>query len=515
MKFKDFGASVLNKLQAQTGFSGPSQGPVAKDDKEDNEKKSSKTTRVRRATTAIKPNKIANGTQYKTAQGDTYTYKSDSDVWISSDPNRENLSRQDGAKQYNATNPQQRVTFTESIMESAEKNTHMEHVEDEILNKGKAGAEFALSQMMSFADMLKGNSDEKFKVSVKWDGAPAIVAGIDPEDGKFFVSTKAVFNKEQVKMVKTPEDLEQFKEGPRKKLAIAFQHLGKIGLTDVLQGDFMFEPSMLEKETIDGDEMYTFKPNTITYAVPVDNDIGKAVAAAKMGIVFHTKYEGDTLATMKPSFDVDVNNLKRNPDVWFDDAFFKDLTGNVLMTQEETQRVAGELKSAMASYNSIDGAVWQAMQTNEEFVPAFKQYINSRIKEGKLFDKGAKFMQEFITWYTERVQSSIAKLKNQSPEAKAVQARMKLIQDNIDFIKQHANSLASIVEFMNHISNSKQILISKLNNMTNFAHFYKTADGYEAGGPEGYVAIDRVKGAVKIVDRLEFSRRNFAPKNFG
>lgn len=122
MKFKDFGASVLNKLQAQTGFSGPSQASAVKQDKEDNEKKSSKTTRVRRANTSIKLNKVANGTQYKTAQGDTYTYTSNLDVWVSSDPNKENLSRQDGAKQYNSTSPQQRVTFLES-MKNLQENT--------------------------------------------------------------------------------------------------------------------------------------------------------------------------------------------------------------------------------------------------------------------------------------------------------------------------------------------------------------------------------------------------------
>ena len=82
-----------------------------------------------------------------------------------------------------------------------QKNTHMEHVEEEILNRGREGGEYALQQMMLFADMLKGRSNKKMKVSVKWDGAPAIVCGIDPESGKFFVGTKGVFSKKP-KLVK-------------------------------------------------------------------------------------------------------------------------------------------------------------------------------------------------------------------------------------------------------------------------------------------------------------------------
>jgi len=402
-------------------------------------------------------------------------------------------------------------------LEEAEgKNTHMEHVEEEILNRGREGAEYALNQMMLFADMLKGRSNKKLKVSVKWDGAPAIIAGIDPESGKFFVGTKGVFAKTP-KLGTSHEEIDRFygESGALPKLHLAFDHLSKLGITGVLQGDFMFDAGTLRQEEIDGQEMYTFKPNTITYAVPVDSDVGKKMAQAKMGIVLHTRYEGETLATSKAEFGIDLAGLKRNKDVWFDDALFKDVTGSVLMTADETAQAKQDLADAMAAYKAVPGAVWTALQGNAEFVPNFKIWINTNIKQGKLAGDPGEFLNGFIDWYKARVEAEIAKLKNQDPEKPAVKNRMMKIENNMNFINKNRKGLAAIIEFMKEITALKTLFISKMNNVESIAHFYKTADGYEAGSPEGYVAIDHVGGAVKIVDRLDFSRRNFAPKDFG
>ena len=250
------------------------------------------------------------------------------------------------------------------IQESAEgKNTHMEHVEEEILNRGKEGAEYAIKQMMMFADMLKGRSNKKLKISVKWDGAPAIIAGIDPESGKFFVGTKGVFNATPL-LGTSHDEIDRLygKSGALPKLHLAFEHLAKIGMTGVLQGDFLFDQGTLREETIDSQEMHTFKPQLITYAVPVDSDVGKRIAKAKIGIVFHTRYVGETLATSKAEYGIEVTDLKRHPDVFFDDALFKDLTGSVLMTRDETAQAKQDLADAMAAYKAVPLVVWQAME---------------------------------------------------------------------------------------------------------------------------------------------------------
>jgi len=403
------------------------------------------------------------------------------------------------------------------LQESAGKNTHMEHVEEEALNRGKEGAEYALNQMMLFADMLKGRTNKKLRVSVKWDGAPAIVCGIDPESKKFFVGAKGVFAKTP-KLGFSHEDIDRHygESGALPKLHLAFDYLSKLGITGVLQGDFMFDESSRREETIDGEAMYTFKPQLITYAVPVDSDIGKRIGQAKFGIIFHTNYVGPTLADAKANYEVDLSKLKRSSDVWFDDAFFKDVSGSVLMTKEETAQAKQDLADAMGAYKAVPNAVWEAMKSNEDFIANFKIWINTNIKQGKLAGDPGEFLNGFIDWYKQRIEGEIAKLKNQDPEKPAVKNRLAKIQNNMNFINSNRKGLSGIIEFMKEITNLTKLFINTLNNIESIAHFYKTADGYEAGSPEGYVAIDHVGGAVKIVDRLEFSRRNFTtPKDFG
>ena len=75
------------------------------------------------------------------------------------------------------------------------KNTHLEHLEDEIINNGVSGGKNAINFLTALADMLESSSKRKMNVTVKWDGAPAIFAGTNPENGKFFVGTKSIFNK--------------------------------------------------------------------------------------------------------------------------------------------------------------------------------------------------------------------------------------------------------------------------------------------------------------------------------
>ena len=76
-----------------------------------------------------------------------------------------------------------------------EKNTHLEHLEDDIINRCSKGGVNAINFLNSVRNMLAGNIGGKLNMSVKWDGAPAVFCGTNPENGKFFVGTKSVFNK--------------------------------------------------------------------------------------------------------------------------------------------------------------------------------------------------------------------------------------------------------------------------------------------------------------------------------
>ena len=95
----------------------------------------------------------------------------------------------------------------------------------------------------------------------------------------------------------------------------------------------------LSKETIEGVSYYTFQPNTIVYAVPVDSDLGRIMNKSKIGVVWHTTYTGSSLPEMKASFGVDISKLSKPTTVWMDDATYKDVSGRATFTQKETDAV--------------------------------------------------------------------------------------------------------------------------------------------------------------------------------
>ena len=128
---------------------------------------------------------------------------------------------------------------------------------------------------------------------------PAIFAGIDPADGKFFVAKKSVFNIDPKLYKSIAEiDADNLSAALNSKFKVAFEEFSKLGIKDVLQGDLMFTDDV-STETIDGKSFYTFQPNTIVYAVDVNSDFGKKIKNAKIGVVWHTTYRGKSLPDMK------------------------------------------------------------------------------------------------------------------------------------------------------------------------------------------------------------------------
>ena len=112
------------------------------------------------------------------------------------------------------------------LLEAEGKNTHLEHLEDNIYNKGFDGAKEAVDYLYSLHQMLEGESDAKISMTTKWDGAPAIICGKDPETGKFFVGTKGVFAKKP-KINFTPQDIKENHPDPELQdiLNVALENL--------------------------------------------------------------------------------------------------------------------------------------------------------------------------------------------------------------------------------------------------------------------------------------------------
>ena len=392
------------------------------------------------------------------------------------------------------------------------KNLHLEHIEDEILNYGITGGRASINFVRSLRDMLAGNSRSSIDMTVKWDGAPAIFAGIDPADGKFFVAKKSVFNIDPKLYKSIAEiDADKLSAALNSKFKVAFEEFSKLGIKDVLQGDLMFTDDV-STETIDGKSFYTFQPNTIVYAVDVNSDFGKKIKNAKIGVVWHTTYRGKSLPDMKASFGANISGLQSPSTVWMDDATYKDVSGKATMTETETAAVTSSLSAAGSTFRKINSSLLsnflnlQNTFTGNLSGASLKTYNNSKVRKGETITNPKSHAQGYLKWVDDAFQKQIDKLK--TPKNKeALEVKKK---ETIRELKKHTTNLTNIITFQNHIVDAKMGVVKKLNTVKSIGTFIKTSNGFKVVNPEGYVAIDRVTGgAVKLVDRMEFSFNNF------
>ena len=399
-----------------------------------------------------------------------------------------------------------------------DKNTHLEHLEDDIINNGFDGGKNAIAFLESLKDMLAGNSKSKLNVTTKWDGAPAIVCGPSPENGKFFVGTKSVFNKTP-KVNYTIQDIRNNHDGPVANiLRECLQYLSGLGMKEVLQGDLMFTSSGKKTTTYkDGsgksEVMISFQPNTIIYMVPENTPFGKKIQRSKLGIVFHTTYKGSSFDKMKAKFGANVSKLRRTPNVWFDDASYKDVSGNATMTIGETQQLqkiinmaSGSLKQSKELLNKI-----KTEKNTLSIGVQLKTYLNSFIRAATDLPSTVETATNFKNYYAEKTQKEIDRVKTDASKQK-----YQTIQDTgIKFIDEHNKSIYMACATYKSLQRAKKVIIDKLNKAKSIGTFKREGNGLKATNPEGYVAVDKKGKAVKLVDRLEFSIQNFtAAKNW-
>ena len=400
-------------------------------------------------------------------------------------------------------------SLTNYLTEAAGKNTHMTHIEDLVLDGGVKGARQAILALRSLRDMLSGNTKAPVDVTVKWDGAPALFAGEDPRDGQFFVAKKGIFNADP-KVYKNHADIDADTSGDlNKKLKLAFDNLKGLGIKDVIQGDFMFDSSDLKTETIDGVKHITFHPNTILYAIPTGTPLAKQIAKAKVGIVWHTSYSGGTFETMRAEFGKDITSkLKSSPNVWQVDATLKDLSGTATLTRDDSLAVSKKLSDAGKIFKKISASTLKEIESNKELNLIINVYNNRMVREGQRITNTKKHATGLIMFVKDRYAKQIDKRSSQKGKDIQIQKRDELLKF---FDKKNLKNLTNVFDLQNLIVDSKLIIINKLNKLSKIGTFVKTTSGFRVTNPEGFVAIDRMEGgAVKLVDRLEFSTNNFS-----
>ena len=388
-------------------------------------------------------------------------------------------------------------TFTTFLTE--QKNLHLEHLEDELFNRGEAGVNEAIAFLKSLSEMLKGNAKSPVNVTVKWDGAPAVFAGTNPENGKFFVATKSLFNKTP-KINYTNADIDRNHGGGlADKLKVALANLKGLGIKGVLQGDMLYTTGDLSSQTIDGESMLTFTPNTITYAVPSNSGLASKINSSQMGIVFHTTYSGDTIENLKASFGANVSGLKKTKKVWYQDADYRDVSGRATMTAKQEREIQNYIKGTERIIKGSKAALKKIV--NSPLKDLIKIYLNQNVRAG--IDKGTA--GGLATFLGSRFDTKISSLKTDRARERVQQEKDDLMKE----LKRNERSLDGIFTAHNYLAQAKMLILKKLQALNTMPSFIKTDSGYKVTNPEGFVAIDRTGKAVKLVDRMEFSRANF------
>jgi hypothetical protein len=345
-------------------------------------------------------------------------------------------------------------------------------------------------------------------VSSKFDGAPAIFSGINPENGKFFVGTKGVFA-QNAKLNYTNEDIDKNHpgEGLNVKLKIALKYLPELGIDGVLQGDMMFTQADLKSENIDGKTHITFQPNTIVYAIPADTNLAKTIKSSKMGIVWHTTYSGKKMADMKASFGADISTLKASRNVWYRDASYVDASGTATFTLEETKELTSILSQAGSLFRTISPRTLNEIATNDVYKITIKAWNNLKVREGKEITNTTQHVTGLILSVEDKLNKSILEAK------KADTKRKRQMEKTIvmNFYKNNRNELKKIFDLQNLLVRAKLLIVRKLESAKDTLETYLRTDenGLKITNAEGFVAVDRIGNAVKLVDRLTFSQANF------
>jgi len=387
-----------------------------------------------------------------------------------------------------------------------EKNTHMTHIEELIFLKGVQGTRQAIEFLRDVRNALISNTKSRVNITVKWDGAPAIFAGTDPSDGKFFVAKKGIFNKNP-KVYKSESEIDVGGE-LGEKFKIAFRNFKDLGIKGVIQGDLMFTNDV-KSENIQDKSYLTFQPNTIVYAVEKDSALGKMISKAEIGIVWHTSYTGNSFEDMKAKFGTPiVPKLKKSTKVWMDDATYRDVSGTATFTSDESKKVTSLLSDAGSKFRRIPARDINDISNNEEFSKLFTTFNNTYVRAGTPFPIPKRHIKQFFNWMRARLKKEQSKVKTLATKNKLQLKNNELIQ----FAIRKDGTLQNLLSLMNDIVDAKRMIIDKLNQANRMPMFLRTVNGFKITDQEGFVAIDKLKGgAVKLVNRLEFSKANFSP----
>jgi len=386
-------------------------------------------------------------------------------------------------------------------------NSHMTHIENLVFDGGVDGTRKAIFFMRDIRDMLTQGT-AKGKISTKFDGAPAVVTGINPENGKFFIAKKGIFNKNP-KLYYSHSDIMSDTTGDlAHKLMVAFDECAKLDIKKgIFQGDIMFTKDSLKTESIDGVKYITFHPNTILYAIPHDSELGKYIMSSNIGIVWHTSYSGNTINSLSAKFTDNITkNFRKSLTSWMINAIVENVTSKAMFTEQERKEFDSMLSEIGKLFQSMNAQTLNSIHKNEELRKIINTYDNIRIRSNKNEIDVNSHVDGLYDYVFQKMTEEKTKRKTEKGKL-GVDEKMRPIMEFLSFPKK---DIVKIFDLVQKITTAKEFLIKKLNKLSEIKTFLKTKNGFRVTNQEGFVAINDTN-AVKLVSRLEFSFANFSP----
>ena len=386
--------------------------------------------------------------------------------------------------------------------------THLEHIEDLIITDGIEGCKTAVDILEKVAFKNKSVS-----IKTKVDGAPSVIAGIDPLTKRFFIGTKSLFNKTP-KINFSLADIDRnhgHATGLSRKLKLGLMYFPLTIKDGIYQGDFMFDFDDLAFNE-DRTEV-SFKPNTIEYRVS-DKKMLEEIENSRIGVIWHTKYTCDCPSNLKESskylkveFGGDVSKIKKDPAVWTASTDFVDNYSASKMNRLQIMMFAEGLKTIKDVTSILLPCTDEIFTRDSKISELAMIFINARIRKGQEFINKEETLYEFLSFISNKYQKRIDKLSTDKSKQK--------LQDEFDSIKKDIllkenwrQTIMVVFEIHSWLQSLKDTVISHLEKASKNDSLKNYIEG-EVTGPEGYVVITKNNQAFKFVNRMKFSKANF------
>ena len=379
-------------------------------------------------------------------------------------------------------------------------NKHMIHLEDKIFYGGYEGAVEAIRLILYTVATLRGFP--QVEILQKWDGAPSVFIGKTPSD-RFFISTKSLLNKSGAKVYHSVRELEGAFNGELLiKLQTCFEMFEPLQdkIPNIIQGDLLFTKGDLFD--LMGGQYTAFHPNTIIYAAPHHSDMARWLESSELGIVWHTTYHSlDTdgyLDNLAATYGADITPFKNHPKIWTVDPHVGDYRDCTFVKCTEIVEIAKEI------LEYINPTTLDKIASTPLLADTIEAVINDGVRKGvHLTPK--QLVIDLIHRAAAMHKKEINGLVQDAARQRALQRYV--VMSNA--IRDVMLDLPAIFQLHDALTRAKLFLINTLNKRHPLSTFVETGEGYIPCGPEGYVVIHN-DNAVKLINRMEFSRNNFS-----